>query len=1029
MTDAGLKAPTVYTIPSGVSFVDALAQGIYALHGGQGDWHAIAPIRILVPTRRAVRSLQDAFRRLADAQGQGAFLLPKIQPIGDVDEEQLIFDGRPLSGLGIAEDVLEIPPAISTLRREFILAQLIVTWSKARQAQGQPIGATDLAQAIRLATELGRFLDGLQTEGVEAGALDSLVPDTYTEHWQETLDFLKIATEHWPRILQDEAKIDPADRRNRLIRGLAQRWQGSPPPYPVIAAGSTGSIPATADLLSVIANLPDGAVILPGLDLDLDDKAWAAIGPSHPQFGMKDLLTRLSVTKDQVAIWPFGEGSGIPQDASARRTLLSAALRPADATEDWRDVIESEPQEIWHSSVRGLTRVDAATSSEEAQAIALILREVLETPGKTAALVTPDRDLARRVVADLTRWDITIDDSAGRPLSQSRVGAFLRLVAEAADTDVSPISVLSLLKHPLCRLGFDRATCRQLVLDFERLCLRGPAPETGIEGLKKRLSVARESAAEEDQSALDDIEHLLLHLDEAITPFITELNTPILSFDRALRLHILSAEQIAVGEDGDPGGLWSGEDGEACAGFLSQVLDDGAVMPDVPGWAYAQTFETLIEPHVIRPTYGTHPRLFIYGPLEARLQTADVVILGGLNEGTWPGEARLDPWLSRPMRRALGLQLPERRVGLSAHDFVQLASSPIVYLTRAQRVDGAPTVASRWLLRMETLLRGAGVKMTEIGSCAHLAWARQLGEPGPHTPVPPPTPCPPLSARPRHFSATDIATWIRDPYAIYARKILNLSPLDVIAAEPDQLDRGILIHTILERFVRQFPDTLPEDAYDQLIAIGEQVFARFADEPSVEAFWWPRFERIAQWFVNDEKARRSAQTISQIYTEAQGILKVGAPGGDVILTARADRIDQATEGTIIYDYKTGFTPSVKQVLSHLEPQLALEALILAKGGFDGVPQGVPAGLAYIQLSGGAEPGALRVITKNTSETKDLLGEVDQGLQHLIAAYDNPDMPYRSRPRVKFISHEGPYDHLARVKEWPVIDIEGSGEGL
>ncbi len=1017
MARSARSLPSLSTIPAGMSFVDTLAATLWNVYAD--DPALFAGVRILVPTRRAVRSLRDAFLRQAHSSSREALLLPRIQPLGDVDEEDLIIDPAPMASLTMAE--VGSRPVISPLRRQLRLAHLIKHWSEVQQSQGKDLGVRNAAQAVALAVELGRLLDLLQTEGVTTDRFTGLVPDAYTEHWQDTVAFLKIIHEHWPAYLEEEQCVDAVERRNATLRGLADRWRHEQPQTPIIAAGSTGSIPATAYLLDVIARLPAGAVVLPGLDITMDEKAWAVMDPSHPQYGMKELLGRMDVDRSHVTLWPGCEDVGATRQS--RSHILHAALRPADATEDWRDVVERFQEQNWDMGLDGLTCIDAVHAAEEAVIIALILRHTLEDPGKTGALVTPDRQLARRVAAHLKRWEIAIDDSAGTPLNKSPVGSFMRLIVEAAHEEASPLFLLSVLKHPLCAAGLNRQNCRDAVEQLELIALRDSRPKSGIGGLRKRYETMRDQTSQKlSKETKTAIEKILTVLDAAFSPFIDALNANEISLQEMTEHHIRCAEMLAA-EDGDDGGhsrLWSHDDGEAMASFMRQLHDDAIVYPKMRGSEYLTLFETVLSGQVLRPTYGTHPRLFIWGPMEARLQHADVVVLGGLNEGTWPGESRLDPWLNRPMRKELGLPMPERQVGLSAHDFAQLASSEKVFLTRAERVDGAPTVASRWLLRMETILRGAKAFDCLAPDYPYQQIVQQCDKVT-YVPRSAPEPRPPVKARPRTFSVTDIETWIRDPYAIYAKKILNLRPLNPIDMAVDRMQHGTVIHKILETFVAAYPDDLPDNATEQLLKIANDAFSKIEDQPNVEAFWKPRFEDLAHWFVATERERRL--NAKPLVLEQAGVVLLPGPAGDVQLKCRVDRIDQCQDGLVIYDYKTGVLPSKKEVQSGLSPQLSLEAYILAQGGFENVARQSVVELTYLQVKGGAVPGEVRTVASNCDEVTERLTDASEGVIRLIAEFDQEETPYLSQPRVQFLRRFADYDHLARVQEWSA----GGGE--
>ena len=976
----------VYSISPDVPFVDALAAGIRASAGD--DPAALAAVTVLLPTRRACRALTDAFLR---ESGGRPLLLPRMMPLGDVDEDELAIGG-PAEDEPSADPA--VPPAISNLRRQLLLSRLVLAIRKEE---------TSPDQAARLAAELARLVDQVHTERLEFRRLPDLVPEKFARHWQITLRFLAILTESWPKILAEEGCIDPADRRNRLLEAQARAWRQAPPSTPVIAAGSTGSVPATADLLDVVAGLPSGTLVLPGLDTEADDETWAALEPSHPQFGMAQLLERLGVDRHTVRPWPATAGA----DTHPLRTaLINRALRPAATADVGR---HDEPPSA--DALADITRVDAPGPEEEARVIALIMRETLEHADRTAALVTPDRALARRVTCELERWDVAVDDSAGRPLAETQPGAFLRLTARMAIENLAPVPLLAALKHPLAACGMPASGLRSQVRRLERSALRGLRPAPGIAGLEAALA-----------DKADGSSPLLLPLAAAMHPLRVVLERGTATLRELLRAHVAVAEALAT-TDQQPGAerLWGGDAGEAAAAFIAELAEAGEDFEAIAVDAYPALLDVLMVARAVRPRYGRNPRLAIWGPLEARLQRADVMILGSLNEDTWPPKAQASPWMSRPMLQAFGLPLPERRIGLSAHDFTQAFSAPRVWLTRASRTEGTPTVPCRWLLRLENLLRGTDAEKAltrDAGLWLH--WQDKLDEPSAFAPVDRPTPRPPVEARPRKLSATQVETWMRDPYAIYARHVLRLKALKPIDDDPGAADYGALIHKALEIFVRENPGAVPADAFERLLDAGRRAFGNMLDRPGIRAFWWPRFERIARWFVDVERERRAGLRASA--TEVKGSLTLDAPAGPFELTAIADRIDTLADGTLaVIDYKTGAPPTKREVAAGFAPQLPLEAAIAEAAGFAGVARAPVSTLEYWRLKGG-DPAGERTPAGDDPET--LTREAVDGLRKLIAAFDFEGTAYESRPRPEAAPRFSDYEHLARVKEW---SAGGKGE--
>jgi ATP-dependent helicase/nuclease subunit B len=954
----------VWTIPAGEQFLAALARGLRATLGD--DPAALARATILLPNRRAARALGEAF--LAEGGGK-PLLLPRLAAIGDVDEDELI-----LTGDGAAFDA-GLPPAIDPTARALLLAALV-----AKRGDIAPSPAT----ALKLARALAELLDSLQIEEIGWDGFDALVPADYAEHWDRTLEFLKIVREAWPAILAERGQMDPQARRVTLIRALAAHWAKNPPPGPIWAAGSTGSVPASAHLLKTVAELPHGEVVLPGLDLDADAQTWEAIGaePSHPQYGLHQLLRRMERTRAEVKPWP-GTAPG------PRASLAAEALRPAATTHLWRG-LPAQPNQAF----AGLARIEAPDPESEAGAVALTLRVALETPGRTATLVTADRALARRVSAKLRRWGIEADDTAGAALSLSPPAVLLRLLARAWAADLAPVELLALLKHPLVRLGATRETHLDRVRELDRKVLRGPRPAPGLAGLRAAVP-----------------EHLarLLPLIDALD----EALRPLAGGGDPLRAHVQAAEALARDETGATL-LWQGEAGNALAALIARVFDAGLPLA---ADGFADLLDELLAGAVWRPPYGGHPRLSIRGTIEARLVSADLVVLGGMNEGTWPAEAREDPWLSRPMRAKIGLPPPERQIGLAAHDFGQAFAGASVVLSRARKGESGPAIASRWLVRLDALL-GKDSRWRAALDPDTPAWNAALSGLGQTpSPVAKPEPRPPAEARPRQLSVTRIATLVRDPYAIYASKILRLHPLEDIDADLDALTRGKIYHAAMEAFAKAHPGALPPDAETVLRDIGRSAFAGL--DPASRAYWWPRFEAMLEWYVGAERARRE-DGWRVAAAEAKGRWEIDG----FTLTVTADRLDRDASGRLaILDYKTGTPPSAKQLATGFAPQLPLEALIAEAGGFEGVAAGEAAELVYVAL--GSKSDFVRVAPgdKTIPDMRAYLAETRAGFVKLIAEYADPATPYLSRPRLQFEKDRGDYDHLARVAEWSM----GGGE--
>jgi ATP-dependent helicase/nuclease subunit B len=1050
----GMASPRVFTIPASTPFVPTL---IHALVDGtlvagfpaDRDPLALAGATLYLPTRRACRLARDRF---LDETGGNAAILPRIVAIGDLDEDEIAFAQAATGDL--AAEALDLPPALGGLERRMLLAQFVLQWAKSpemRTAEGVRLVANSPSAALALADDLARLMDDMTTRQVSWDRLDELVPAELDDYWQLTLRFLQIARDEWPKLLDERGAVEPAARRDRLIAAEAKRLAAHTG-GPVIAAGSTGSMPATAELIATIAKLPHGAVVLPGLDTDLDPQSWELIGGrhdadsrelveaavGHPQFAMHALLRRIGIGREEVSTL----GKRSPHE---RERFVSEALRPAAATDRWRQLIGSDFPARADAALENLSVVEAANAEEEALAIAVALREALKTPGKTAALVTPDRALARRVHAALARWKIAVGDSGGDALADTSAGIFARLAAETALGGLAPVPLLALLKHPLMRLGAAEGTKARAIATLEKAVLRGPRPQPGTAGLVRALATFRAELAKlrrgepsdlhasEPRARLPDAElaaaaELADELASALAPLEPGARTP-QPFSAFAERH----RDVIVALSRDQTGAamaFAGNDGGELNAAFEDIADSagGLVVAPVD---YAELFKTAISDRVVRRPELPGVRVHIYGLLEARLQHIDRVVLGSLVEGVWPPEARSDPWLSRPMRHALSLDPPERRISLSAHDFTQALGTDEVILACPAKLAGAPTVTSRFVQRLAAVAGDERWKRACERGKQYIDWARTLDHAAEPRRIEKPEPRPPRAARPSALSVTDIESWLRDPYTIYAKYILGLRELEPVDLAPGAADRGTVIHGTLSEFTRTFAAALPADPAGALIEIGARHFAALEDYPEARALWWPRFRRIADWFAAWETTRRNK--IATLTAEVSG--KIEIPVGDRVFTlrCRADRIEQMAEGRYaILDYKTGSVPTEKQVRIGISPQLTLEAAILRNGGFPGIAAGASVDeLIYVSLKGGKPAGEGKLIDFEDGNADLHADRALAKLASVAARFEDEQQAYLPLVLSMWKSRYGTYDHLARVKEWSVgtdeDEIPGGGE--
>lgn len=1019
----------VFSIPPGVPFLPTLAD---ALMTGRlvpsfrpgGDPLALADVTIYLPTRRAARALRSVF---VDRAAGAPAILPTIRALGEFAEEEALFEAEGAAALDLA-------PPIAPLDRLLLLAPLVQAWKSrlpahlARLYEERVVVPASAADAIWFARDLAALIDEMETESADWRKLAGLVDADLAGWWQVTLEFLDIVSSHWPAILKERERSNPAWHRNALIRAEAARLKRNPPPGPVVAAGSTGSIPATATLLSTIARLPHGALVLPGLDLTLDERAWAEIGDpdgaasicGHPQYGLRKLLGAIGVGRGEV------EEIGRPAPAlDLRRRLLSDALRPAETTDAWAAEPSPAAAEI-AGALADVSLVEAANERDEALAIAVALRGGLRDGNRRTALVTTDRALARRVSSELLRFGIRADDSGGTPLAHSPAAILLGLALETAFRPGDPVTLLSLLKHPLLFLGMDRARVRAAAETIDLVALRGgtgrPDAATLAADFDRRLAAA--TAERHQPFWLDRVNHGAARTARAVCDRLETALRPLLRLRGAASTDLAgiavatveALEALARQPDGSLGEIYAGHEGTALAAFLRSLVGaETALAFDAGEWP--DIVAALIATETVKPAPGADDRVAIWGALEARLQDVDLLVIAGLNEGTWPRKAEADRFMSRLMRRGVELEPPERRLGLAAHDFAMAMGSPCVVLTRSARTGDAPSMPSRWLQRLLTRAGSDAAAAMRARGAVLLDWAHALDR-APDVPFAArPEPKPPVAMRPHRFSVTEIETLRRDPYAVYARRVLGLEPLDPLLRDPEAAERGSLFHEALSRFVRQGA-AADADPVRRLLAIGQTLFDEAALPAEVAAVWWPRFERMAANFVAWEQSRVGSVVASHAEIAAERI--AAGSHGDVI-SGRADRIDLRADGTAeVLDYKTGSSPSKGQAHVLLAPQLALEGALLKRGAFLALGMRQPSDLLFVRMKASGEivPESILSHAGKSVTAAELAEDAWRRLGELLDHYHDPSVGYLSRALpFREGDLDGDYDHLARVLEW------------
>ena len=988
----------VYTIPGDAPFLDVLSKAIlqgFPYTDKSAKPLSLASWTILVPTRRAARELQDM---LLMESGKTALVLPQIKPIGDLDEDVIEAQGPHAS----------LPDAITDIGREFALMALIDDWARENPQLRLAQELANAPQQVQsLAASLAELIDVVETEEISLDRLPEAYLIDLAIHREAILSLFDLVSKKFPALLMAENLMGAKARRSRLIRMEATWLAENLAPGPIIAAGSTGTIPATRELLKAISNLENGAVILPGLDLGMDEKSWAAVSPQHPQFAMKQLIDAIGVERHEVM--PLGA------DSADRAWLASEIMRPSDVSDGWQQALAGQGKRI-KQALAHVSLVEARDKNDEASIIALMMRQNLERPQGNLALVTPDRDLARRVKANLSRWNISVDDSAGEPLSRFGAASLLVLLMDAAEANFSASSLQSLFSHHLATFGFEREQFSASAQHIGVALFRSSPMVHGLEGLLP--SFERTFASSTNESHLHplvarlndgdwrDMRSCLSRVMEILSPLSLH---SVASFASHLDALISAAEKIA----GD--GLWDGAGAEQLQILRETLRQESFRCPPCSFARAGAAVRLHLQKIPVRESKDSGTRLSILGLLEARLIHPQTIILGGLNEGSWPRQPDPGPWLNRPMRDHFGMQQPERNIGQSAHDFVQAFGADRVFLTWARRDGTDPAIASRWILRLQTILKAVDHKPEKLQREPWQDWAAMLGQEGNKRPAPigKPQPRPPVEARPKRISVSRVETLIRDPYAIYADSVLKLKPLPSIAADPDAALRGTLFHKAIGDFFMLYPKALPNDAVEKFITLGDDIFRPFRSDPEIMGFWWTRFQRLATWIVENEVSLRG--DLEQAVAEVKGSLQLKIGGTEFMVSARADWIDILSDGTArIVDFKTGAIPSAKKMQAGFSPQLTLEAAMLELGAFEHLGKHETRELTYIRITGGIPPGELKSVDISPMDTarRHLASLVS-----LLGEYQNPALAYLPRYAIENVEAICDYDHLSRYREW------------
>ena len=1015
------RPPHVFSISSGAPFLRSLRDALFdgSLYD---DWDirtnplTLSDLTIYLPTRRAVQFLKEIL-----AEEHEALVLPDIRPLADASTRDIFEDVRSAASDDAAET------ALSSNARVLILSELVAQWHKSLVAAmaadengtHRIIGGTS-SEFFHLAQELASLLDTFTIHGVDAKALKAAFPADQDKFWELTHKFMSIVLREWPGILAEANLADPVRLHEVNIAELTARIENKSLQKRIIIAGSTGSMPSTARLIRAVAHAPLGRVILPGIDFHSADADFPKHGADdvhwgHPQFIMARLTALIGIQRSEI------KRLGKPGERRARREWLAAhALMPAEATAAWHSEI-SEKSESIAMALAGCALIEARDEEEESKAIACAIRETLENPRATVALVTPDRSIVDRIKPVLDRWSIPFHDSADTPCARTSAGTLLITLAEWMAYPHHPETVCAMLAQPDTEFCLSRDEVTQIHAYLEMRSFRDAAPPATIDqffsllegtepgGHEQNFPLRGESVnfADGCKALATDMRHFaqknaaVVRGDPLPIRQLIEAHLELATLATAQRHGSLPEDVAAITQD-----------------TLETLRGMDALSLTLTAADYARILPTLLgrrhQPLVPQSAGHVH----IFGLLEARLMEADLIILAGLNEQGWPPQPDADAFITRGMRNTLGLPQLEQSIGQTAHDFVQsLTAADRVIISRSNKDKGTPTIASRFLQRIAAFAgpdNAAWSAMARRGR-RYMQWAQQLDA----TEIAPASrPSPVISAdmMPRRISVTDAEIILRDPYAFFARKILKLEEPGLWNRLPEAQLRGIIVHEAVARLAQA--EALDPFALHRWEAEIDAILEIQRLPDALRLFWRPGLYRLGEFFTAWHGSRITGAR--RVTVEVKGALQLAvAPQLEILLSGRADRIEMHDDFAAIIDFKTGAVPTRKAAESGLSPQLLIEAAMAAEGAFgaDHARKPVQA-LLYLGLKIATGEGKESAIFPDRpQDIPDISGQHLRAFRTRLERHALGELGFISRrfPMNERIS--GAYDHLARVAEW------------
>ena len=1002
------KKQSLFTIAPHASFLEILANNILdgtLLNGWDiSSDFGLSDITIFLPTKKSRLELADIFNKKLN----GA-LLPDIKTFGDEKEEESVF--LPPNNLA-PFDLEPLPKAISTIRRSLILSKLTQGYLKEK-----PLSSS---QVFALSSSLSSLIDDCHIEDVKIENLKNITPDNLSENWQENLEFLKIAFDVLPHILKEENLIDIALLQKIKLQRQAENLENIYKNKPIIAAGSTGSVLATAKLLKAITKLKRGVVVFPSLDISLSNETLKTLSDkktnphSHPQYVLVETLKNLGAKLGDVK-------ELAPKKNTTRTNIIRSSLALMNESANWANIRKKYQDDI-KTAFKDISFIGADNDELQARAIAFATYDFL-IKNKSVGIISPNRNLARRISVELKRFNIEVDDSAGTPLFHTPIMRFARQVITLVKGNFSSLDLVALLQNKFTHFALSRAEINKRAQWLEYALLRGQNPKEGIDGL--RIALKQNLNNENPYAPLklsekqgEELSDLFDRLEITLNPLIVLFSNKKIKIAQFANVFERVILDIVKDEN---------DDLKILQNWLQNLSkEDENINLEVDVFDIESSLQSLMANISSHAKTAFNAPVNIWGQLEARLQNKDLMILAGLNETIWPKIADPGVWLSRNMAVELGLEPKEKRIGQAAHDFEMALGNENVIISYAKRKGVDPIQPSRFLQRLSAFIGDEISQECQKKGDIWLEKALNIDFCENVTPALRPSPNPKKALRPKSLSVTEIETLMRSPYDIYAKYILNLKPLDPLGMKPDARNRGNIIHAIFEQFIKEKIDINSKEAFEDIMKIAKENFASL-NNPSQEILHFKRFENIAREFIKFEKIRD--KEIKKRNAEVKGNWKLN--GADPIFTLRgkADRIDILNNGELeILDFKTGSIPDAKDMRGFFAPQMLLEAAMAREGAFKNIIPAKIASLKYIKLS--FSPKSFEITDYKFEKNTNLDLAVDKIIERLsrhVHEYllnDKTPMSARIFPNLnqKFI---GNYEHLSRTGEWSLADdLEG-----